>query len=134
MCMSPALKRYNQRLIWIALFYAAVLIGSTYGHKHHLLGMTGGIAAALLLAASLMGNYVAIGLYLAEEQDEYLRMLMTQRSLCASGSALGVATIWGYLQSFGIVGAPAAFQVCLLWYGGLALGYPAAALAGASKR
>jgi len=131
---SPALKRYNQRLILVALIYGAILIASTYGFKHHLMSNAMTVVAALCLALSLIGNFVAVGVYLAEEHDEYLRLLMTQRTLWASGTALGIATIWGYLESFGIVGAPAAFQVCLLWYGGLALGYPAATLARMARR
>lgn len=123
MCPSQAYLRYNRRLIIVALVYAALLIASTYGFKHHLMSPAVTLGAALLLAASLMGNFVVTGLYLSEEKDEYLRMLMTQRMLWATGCALGIATVWGYLQSFGLVGAVAAYNVCLLWYGGLALGH-----------
>ena len=122
MSRSPAAKRYNVRVIWLSLLYALSLLAATYGFKHHLLN--GGLAyfAAILPALSIIGIFGAMGRYLVEEQDEYVRMLMVRQTLWASGFSLSVATIWGFLESFDLVGHIPAFYISVLWFGGLGLG------------
>jgi len=119
---SPAGRAYNRRVIGTMLVYVIFLLGAVYGFRHHLL--TGALAwiAAILPALAVIGVFVAIGRYLVEEHDEYLRMLMVRQSLWASGFALGIATIWGFLESFDLVGHVPAYCVAILWFGGLGLG------------
>src|SRR5213080_4805160 len=115
-------KRYNIRIVWLSLLYAAFLIGAVYGLKHHM--VRGGIAylVAILPALPIIGIFAAIGRYLVEEQDEYVRMLMVRQTLWASGFALSAATIWGFLESFELVGHVESYWVASLWFGGLGLG------------
>ena len=122
MIMSPAGWRYNKRVIVLSLIYAVALLGAVYGFKHHLL--TGPIAyvAAVLPALPIIGIFAAIGLYLVEEEDEYVRMLMIRQTLWASGFALSLATIWGFLESFDLVSHVEVYWVSVLWFGGLGLG------------
>jgi hypothetical protein len=117
-----AWKRYNIRVIWLSLLYAAFLVAAVYGFKHQLLG--GGIAylAAILPALPIIGIFAAIGRYLIEEQDEYVRMLMVRQTLWAGGFALSAATIWGFLESFDLVGHVDAYYVAIAWFAGLGLG------------
>jgi hypothetical protein len=122
MAMSPASKRYNIRVIWLSLLYGAFLIPAVYGFKHHLIDGAIGYVAAILPALPIIGIFVAIGRYLVEEQDEYVRMLMVRQTLWASGFSLSVATIWGFLESFDLVGHIPAFYISVLWFGGLGLG------------
>ena len=68
------------------------------------------------------GIFAAIGRYLVEEQDEYVRMLMVRQTLWASGFALSVATVWGFLENFDLVGHVDAYYIAVLWFGGLGLG------------
>src|SRR6478672_11475859 len=100
---SRAWKRYNIRVIWLSLLYAAFLIAAVYAFRHDLIG--GGLAyvVAALPALPIIGIFGAIGRYLVEEQDEYVRMLMVRQTLWASGFALSAATIWGFLESFGLI-------------------------------
>ena len=63
-----------------------------------------------------------MGRYLVEEQDEYVRMLMVRQTLWASGFALSVATIWGFLESFDLVGHVDAYYIAVLWFVGLGVG------------
>jgi hypothetical protein len=63
-----------------------------------------------------------MGLYVVEETDEYLRVLMIRQTLWASAFALSIATIWGFLESFGLVGHVASYCVAILYYAGLGLG------------
>jgi uncharacterized YccA/Bax inhibitor family protein len=122
MTMSPAGWRYNKRVVVLSLIYSALLIGAVYGFKHHL--VSGGFAwiVAILPALPIIGIFAAIGLYLVEEQDEYVRMLMVRQTLWASGFSLSIATVWGFLESFELVNHVEVYWVSVLWFGGLGLG------------
>jgi hypothetical protein len=119
---SPAIRRYNRRVVWLSLVYAVFLMGAVYAFKHHLLSGAPAYVAALLPALAIVGIFAAIGRYLIEEQDEYLRMLMIRQTLWASGFALSLATIWGFLESFDLVGHIESFYIAVLWFGGLGIG------------
>jgi hypothetical protein len=119
---SIAQRRYNKRVIVLSLAYAVTLLGATYAFKHHLLSGPVAYVAAALPALPLIGVFAAIGLYLVEEQDEYVRMLMIRQTLWASGFALSIATVWGFLESFELVQHVESYYVAVLWFGGLGLG------------
>jgi len=122
MIKSPATRRYNKRVIVLSLVYAAFLIGAVYAFKHHLVGGPVAWIVAILPALPIIGIFAAIGLYLVEEQDEYVRMLMVRQTLWASGFALSIATMWGFLESFDLVSHVEVYWVSVLWFGGLGLG------------
>ena len=122
MAWSPAMRRYNWRAIWLSLIYAVLLIGVVYGFRHHLISGPVAYVAAVLPALPIIGIFASIGRYLVEEQDEYVRMLMVRQTLWASGFALSVATIWGFLENFDLVEHVDAYSVAVLWFGGLGLG------------
>lgn len=122
MTCSPATRRYNVRVIVLSLVYCVFLLGAVYGFKHHL--FVGAIAwiMAVLPALAIIGVFASIGLYLVEERDEYLRVMMVRQTLWASGFALSIATIWGFLESFELVRHVESYYVAVLWFGGLGLG------------
>jgi len=122
MVRSPAWKRYNWRVIWLSLLYGAFLLPAVYGFKHHLVPHSVAWLVAILPALPIIGVFVAIGRYLVEEQDEYVRMLMVRQTLWASGFALSVTTVWGFLENFGLVGHVEAYYISVLWFFGLAIG------------
>ena len=119
---SPAWKRYNWRLIWLSLVYALFLIAAVYGFRHQLIPDGLRYFAAILPALPIIGIFGAIGRYLIEEQDEYLRMRVARQCLVATGFALSIATVWGFLESFDMVGHVDAYYAAVLWFGGLGLG------------
>lgn len=119
---SPALLRFNRRVLTLSVIYALMLVGAAYLFNRHLVVGASAVVAGILPALPIVGIFVAIGYYLIEERDEYLRMLKVRETLWASGFALSVATIWGFLESFDIVGHVEAFYVAVLWFGGLGLG------------
>jgi len=122
MRFNPAMKRYNWHVGWLSLLYAAFLLAAVYGFRHHLFSGPGAYVAAVLPALPIIGIFDAMGRYLVEEQDEYVRMLMVRQSLWASGFALSLATIWGFLESFGLIGHIDAYYVAVVWFGGLGVG------------
>ncbi|TMJ20451.1 MAG: hypothetical protein E6G92_12120 [Alphaproteobacteria bacterium] len=122
MIKTPAWKRYNWRVVWLSLAYATLLIGAVLALKYHLVSGVMTYAIAILPALPVIGIIGAIGLYLAEEQDEYVRMLMVRQTLWASGFALSAATIWGFLESFELIGRVDGYYVVIVWFFGLGVG------------
>jgi hypothetical protein len=119
---SVAERRYQRRVIWLSLLYAAALLGAVDAFKHHIFAGPLAIIVGILPALPIVGIFAAIGRYLVEEQDEYLRVLMVRQTLWASGFALSIATIWGFLESFELVHHVESYYVAVLWFGGLGLG------------
>ena len=122
MTRTAAWKRYNWRVIWLSLAYALFLIGAVYGFKHELIPGAIKYLVAVLPALPIVGIFAAMGRYLVEEQDEYVRMLMVRQSLWASGFALSAATIWGFLQNFDLLGPVDGYWIVVVWYFGLGIG------------
>jgi hypothetical protein len=119
---NAAMMRYNRRVIIASLVYAVTLMGAVSAFKHH--SVDGPLAwiVAILPALGIIAIFASIGLYLVEEKDEYLRMMMVRQTLWASGFSLSIATIWGFLESFDMVGHVPVYWVSVLWFGGLGLG------------
>ena len=122
MLRTPAWKRYNRRVILLSILYAAFLIAAVYGFKHKLVPSPLAYPVAMLPALPIIGIFVAMGRYLVEEQDEYVRMLMVRQTLWASGFALSVATVWGFLENFDLVEHVDAYSVAIVWFIGLGIG------------
>ena len=82
MTMSKPFRRYNMRVVWLSLLYSVFLIGAVYGFKHQLAAAAlRPMSLAILPALPIIGIFAAIGRYLVEEQDEYVRMLMVRQTL-----------------------------------------------------
>ena len=133
MAMGPAIRRYNRRVIILMLAYAAILMIVVYGFNRHLLSGTPAYVAAILPALPIIGVFGAIGRYLVEEADEYVRMLTIRQTLYASGFALSIATIWGFLEAFDLVDHIESYYVAVLWFAGLGFGSCMNALAKARE-
>ena len=119
---SPALRRYNWRIILLSLIYTACLFAAVYLFKHdHVAGPFAWIVA-LAPAAAVVGFFITIGRYLVEEQDEYLRHQMVRQALIATGIAMVAATAWGFLENFGLVPHLYAYVVAIVWFAGLGVG------------
>ena len=122
MVRTPAWKRYNVRVIWLSLLYCAFLLPAVYGFKHQLVPHSVSYVVAVLPALPIIGIFGAIGRYLVEEQDEYVRMLMVRQILWASGLTLSFATAWGFLDNFGLVGHVDGYWIVVVWYFGQSIG------------
>ena len=119
---TPAWKRYNIRVVRLSLVYAAFLIFAVYGFKHTLIPGALKYPVAILPALPIVGIFGTMGRYLVEEQDEYVRMLMVRQTLWASAFALSIATVWGFLDNFGLVGRADGYWIVIAWFLGLGLG------------
>ena len=122
MLRTPAWKRYNWRVVWLSLVYAAFLLPAVYGFKHGLIPDPLKYFVAILPALPIIGIFGAIGRYLVEEQDEYVRMLVVRQTLWASAFTLSIATTWGFLDNFELVGHVDGYWIIVVWFFGLGLG------------
>ena len=116
------LETIQLALIWLSLSYAIFLIAAVYGFKHQLVPNGLRYFVAVLPALPIIGIFGAIGRYLVEEQDEYVRMLMVRQVLWASAFSLSLATVWGFLDNFELVGHADGYWIVIAWFFGLGLG------------
>ena len=122
MAVSPAQRRYNWRVVFLAIVYAAVLMPVCWLFAQHRVSGPIAYAFGILPALPVSGFFVAIGLYLSEETDEYLRMLLIRQSLVATGFAMTAATFWGFLEGFDLVPHVVGYAWPIVWFAGLGLG------------
>ena len=97
---SPALKRYNTRLRTLLAIYVVALLAVVWTFKH--LPPQGALRYGLAIAPAvpLVGMIWAMGRYIAEETDEFKRLVTIQSLLWATGLTLSFATIWGFVEDF----------------------------------
>ena len=122
MAKTLAHRRYVKRVLiamvgYVAtLFLAEILIDDR--------GLTGPLAwlVALLPWLCVASVFWAIGRLLIEETDEYLRTLLVRQMLVATGLTMVVATIYGFLENYGLVGHVDAFYLTILFFAGLGVG------------
>ncbi len=97
---SPAIRNYNRRFFISMGAYLVLLFGVVWLFKHqHPAGLLAYVLA-LLPAMPLVAVIVVVGLYLAEEKDEFQRNLLVLEMLWALGATLAVTTVWGFLEDF----------------------------------
>jgi hypothetical protein len=123
MAASAALRRYNIAVLFCSAGYALALFGGkTYLQNHPGAHHATAYAAAVAPALPVLAMFFVIGRYLVEETDEYLRMLMVRQTLVASGLALSLATVWGFLESSDLAPHVDSYWIVVVWFGGLGLG------------
>ncbi len=125
---NAAQKRYNKRVIGLSVVYALLLVGAVMVfNRGHPAGPLAWLLA-ILPALPIVGIFAAMGRYLVEESDEYLRAMETRKSLIATGFMLTVTTCWGFLQSFDLLPHVDFYWAAVIWFGGLGVGSCAQAL------
>ncbi len=102
LCMqkNAAIRRYLRRFaVAMSAYIALTLVVVTCFHRLHPHGPFAYLLA-VLPALAIIGIIVTVGLYLAEEKDEFQRNLFVQAMLWGLGGVLSVTSIWGMLESF----------------------------------
>lgn len=120
---SPAMQRYLRRLAVFMVIYVALIFA--VGYTFRLLPPTGALAwaVAVLPALPILGVFWTIFRLLAEETDEYLRMMFVRQSLFATAFCLSIMTVWEFLQNYEVVPAGnGGFGAAFFWFMGLGLG------------
>jgi hypothetical protein len=120
--LSPARKRYNKHVLILSAVYGVTLILVLSAFARHMFSGPLAYLVGILPALPIIGIFLAVGRYLVNERDEYLRMLMVRQSLIASGFMLSVASAWGFLESVDLVPHVDAYYAAILWFLGLGVG------------
>jgi hypothetical protein len=97
---NPAQRRYLSRFFPSMLAYVLFFSVADYiFHRHHLTGVAA-VGLAILPAIAIVASIVVVGLYIAEEQDEFQRMLFIRSILWGVGLTLAFTTTQGFLELF----------------------------------
>ena len=120
--MTAPAKRYLKRLAISMALYMATLFAAVHFVGKHI--VTGPLAylLAILPGICVCGVFWAVGRLIIEQDDEYQRMLLVRQTLFATAFALSLATIWGFLESVGLVPHIDAYFIAILWFAGLGVG------------
>lgn len=100
---SPAMSRYNRRMLGASAIYVAGLFGAIWAHDS--LPLNGPMAFLFALAPSIgvLMMLAAMSRLIVEETDEYLKHRYVRASLVGLGTLLTLATIWGFFEQFDLV-------------------------------
>jgi hypothetical protein len=129
---SRANNRYAIRLAVLMTAYLLSLVLAKYMVKRDLADGALLWVLAVLPALPIVGVFWAIGRLLVEESDEYLRSLLVRQLLIGSAITLSVATVYGFLENFGLVGHVDAFYLTVLFFIGMGVGAAVNRLSGQS--
>ena len=77
---------------------------------------------ALIPGLAMLGFFYAFGMLIIEQKDEFIRMLIIRQVLIGTGVALSIATVWGFLEEFGLVAHIYPYYVAIAWFFGVAFG------------
>lgn len=118
----PANRRYLARLAVLMTAYLATLFLAEHLIEDR--GVTGVPAYVLALMPGLCvaGIFWVFGALIVEEKDEYLRLLYVRQTLIATGFAMTLAAVWGFLETYKLVAHLEAFWWPVLWCFGLGIG------------
>jgi hypothetical protein len=100
---NPAQRRYLQRFFPAMIAYVAVLFGCTWANSVYHPDGAALFLLSLLPALPLIAVLVVMGLYLAEERDEFIRNRLITAMVGGIGITLAITTVWGFLEGGGQV-------------------------------
>ncbi|MEO0061862.1 MAG: hypothetical protein RLZZ08_422 [Pseudomonadota bacterium] len=102
-CASPAMLRYNSRMMRSAIAYTISLVAATFVYKHFAPAPPLLALVAMVPAAAVLAMIWSMACLILEETDEYLRFRTAKQALFATAGLLAVSTIWGFLEMFRLV-------------------------------
>lgn len=120
---NVAAARYTRRMLLIAAVYVAgIVLASMVIDPGAPLGLLA-IGLALIPGAAMLAAIGAIGRFVAELPDEYLRMLEVRKIIVATGVTLAITSVWGLLELYSdsLPRLPV-FYVFPIWCAGLFVG------------
>jgi hypothetical protein len=123
MVRNAAERRYQQRTIAASLAYALTLLGEEASIRHLILTDAVKFALALLPALSIIAVFLALGAYLIEEEDEYLRARTIKQILWGTGLALSALTFWGFPEDAGLLPHLPGYFAAVFWFAGFGIAH-----------
>lgn len=120
-CMNPVIMRYNRRMLLASFGYVLGLGIAVTLWKQFEPPAPVSFALALLPTLPTFFMIWAMGRYLVEETDEYLRFQTIQAALMSLGMVLAAGLFYGFLEVFKLVPHIEAYWVLPVWAIGLGL-------------
>lgn len=123
--MSPnkaAQRRYFVRLLSVMAVYVAAIFGGVTAKKQGLLTFEATVVVALVPGICIVLVFWAMGRFIVELRDEFLRMLVIRQVLIATAFAFSLAAIHGFLTSFDVLPTIDAFYWPVTFFLGLFVG------------
>lgn len=120
---SSAIGRYVKRLAVFMVIFVVLIFA--VGTLFRTAPPTGALAwaAAILPALPIIGVFWTIFRLLAEESDEFMRMMFVRQVLIATAFCLCVMTIWEFLQNYEVLSRETGgFGAAFVWFVGLGVG------------
>lgn len=118
-CASPVIVRYNRRMLAASFGYVLGLGIALAIWKNYEPSGPSAFAIALLPTLPTFAMIWAMGRYLVEETDEYLRYRMVRAAIMSLGMVLAIGIFWGFLETFELVPHVWAWWVLPVWSVGL---------------
>jgi hypothetical protein len=120
---KPATRRYFYRVAAMAAAYLVLVFAAGWTFRHTEISGPAAWALAIAPALPIIGVFWAIMRMIAEETDEFMRLLLVRQCLVATGFCLAVMTVWEWLQNYELV-APGngGFGAAFFWFIGLGVG------------
>ncbi|MBX3594831.1 hypothetical protein [Sphingomonas sp.] len=112
---TPAAKRYQRRFAVTMALYVLAVFAWSWGRTSFAPDGAALIALSVMPALPVIGALVAMGLYLVEETDEFVRQRIVTAMLFGIGVVLSVSTVIGFLQYAGVVTSVDVFWGFPLW-------------------
>ncbi|MBW8744886.1 MAG: hypothetical protein JF628_11180 [Sphingomonas sp.] len=118
---NHAERRYQRRVSIAMSSYVVLLVAEIKLFAHP--GLTDPIRFALTLLPGLAVSmvFVALGRYLVEEEDEYLRVRMVRKIVWATGTALVACTLWGFPEDAGFLPHVPLYFAAIVWLAALGI-------------
>ena len=114
--VTKAGRRYIYRLApTMAVYLLFIFIARWTFHHLHPAGFVVYLLA-ILPALPLVGSLAVVGLYIAEESDEFERSILVQSMLWGLAGAFSISTIWGSLEDFAKAPHISTFNVFLFFW------------------
>lgn len=102
-CASPAMIRYNRRMLLWSMVYMVGFFAGVLAYKRFHVEGPALWAAGLAPSIGVCGMIWSGARLVMEETDEYLRFRLVKQALFALGGILVFGTIWGFFEQFGLV-------------------------------
>lgn len=112
---TPAARRYGRRMAVITTVYVALIVANAAASRIFDPPRAALAIMAVVTALPIVAMIGAIGLYLRDETDEFVRQRIVTAMLIGLGILFSVTSVLGFLQFEHIVGELPVFLAFPLW-------------------
>lgn len=122
MAIDAPTRRYFRRMVAVSVIYVAAIFAASSIIPDDAKATPLTVAIALVPGIAVLAFIWAMGSFLAELTDEYLRYLEVRKALIATGMTLALTATWGILEIYTDVPRIEIFWVFPAWCFGLGVG------------